>query len=72
MKELCYTLPQEYLTFTHSQDLIGWHRFMEGMILIELVHLQGKLGMRFGKEVNVEHWIISCWKSHTASGFIEI
>jgi hypothetical protein len=32
MTEICYGLEEEYQEMARDQDIIGWRRFMEGMI----------------------------------------
>jgi hypothetical protein len=36
LEEICIKAFSEGVTFARSQDKIGWHRFMEDMIFIQL------------------------------------
>lgn len=43
-----------------SMDLIGWKRFMEGMILKEIVAVQSKAEVDGRCRMTVDNW--SCWR----------
>ena len=61
MEDIClaHSLPTEYLKFARSQDLIGWRRFLEGMISKRISNL---LVRRGGNKEGIDHhkWLQQC------------
>ena len=61
MEDICqaHNLPPEYLEFARSQDLIGWRRFLEGMISKRISTLLTRRGEN--EEGIVQHkWLQQC------------
>jgi len=58
-----------------SQDTIGWHRFMEGMISKEFVKLQREYFIACGYMMSIERWSSGLITrlleiTHVGSGYI--
>ncbi len=43
MTEICYGLGEEYQKMARDQDVIGWRRFMEGMICKRMQKSRGRI-----------------------------
>ena len=56
MRECCQSLGPRYKKLAKSQDMIGWRRFMEGMISKEIVSLQKQHLTVNGSEMSLERW----------------
>ncbi len=54
MTEICYGLGEEYQKMARDQDLIGWRRFMEGMICKRMQEIQRMYHIRKGLHVSLE------------------
>jgi hypothetical protein len=52
-----HNLPPLYIPFAKSQDLIGWCRFLEGMVSTEVVTLVETLGFEEGSFTSVDKWM---------------
>jgi hypothetical protein len=76
MEDICieHELPSIFLPFARSQDIIGWRRFVEGMVSREL-NLRASRGTVLADcELSVDVWmrelIVKRWKSLTVCGYI--
>jgi hypothetical protein len=56
MTEICYGLGEEYQEMARDQDVIGWRRFMEGMICKRMQEIQRTYHIRKGSRVSLERW----------------
>jgi hypothetical protein len=52
-----WSLPEEYLPFACAQDMVGWRRFLEGLITKELVLLLNKTGIRGDQYIGIDKWV---------------
>ena len=58
MTEVCYGMHDRYQKFARSQDIIGWRRFMEGMISKEIAPLQTTFLNFGGSRLTIERWTV--------------
>ena len=56
MIEVTWSRGARFVKFAASQDLIGWRRFMEGVILKELVGIQQTYVELGGGTLTAEDW----------------
>jgi hypothetical protein len=56
MTEICRGMSERYRLMATAQDVIGWRRFMEGMISIRLVNLYAQHQERTGEGISAEKW----------------
>jgi hypothetical protein len=52
-----YNLPSSYDAFTRSQDMIGWRRFLEGMVSKKLFSLLQEIGLQPGYTMDLNTWM---------------
>jgi len=57
MQEICFDMGEEYHRFAWSQDMIGWRRFMEGMVTKEIVAIQWQYLVMTGSTVSINRWM---------------
>jgi hypothetical protein len=56
MTEICRGMSERYRLMAIAQDVIGWRRFMEGMISIRLVNHYAQHQERTGEGISAEKW----------------
>jgi hypothetical protein len=56
MEEICQSMRQQYKAMTVEQAVIGWRRFMEGILSKKLVGLQADYKAQTGEGKNVLSW----------------
>ncbi len=56
MEEICLSMGQQYKAMVVEQDIIGWRRFMEGMLSKKLVGLQTVYRVQTQEGRNVLSW----------------
>jgi hypothetical protein len=56
MTEICRGMSERYRLMAIAQDVIGWRRFMEGMISIRLVSLYAEHQEHTGEGISAEKW----------------
>ena len=56
MEEICRGMGERYCLMATAQDDIGWRRFMEGMVLKQLVCLYAKHQENTGVGIPTEKW----------------
>jgi len=57
MTEICAHKHVIYRRFAHSQDRIGWRRFMEGMVSKEICGIQRQHLILEGSSLSVNRWM---------------
>jgi hypothetical protein len=59
MHDICeqYNLPSNYNTFARSQDMIGWQRFLKGMVSHKLFSLIQEIGLQPGYTMDLNNWM---------------
>ena len=58
MVSICHGMHERYQKFAKSQNLIGWHRFMEGVISKECIPIQQACLTICGSKLNIQRWAI--------------
>ena len=56
MSDICSDLGHQYREMAAEQDVIGWQRFMEGMISKQLVCIQADYRAHTGEGIKVKAW----------------
>ncbi len=56
MEEICNSMGQQYKAMAVEQDVIGWRRFIKGMLSKKLVGLQAVYRVQTGVGGNVLSW----------------
>jgi len=56
MTEICFTLDHRYQRMAHDQDVVGWRRFMEGMICTRMRTIQAEYAATDGSQVSPDNW----------------
>ena len=56
-EKICRFSLARFTDFRTSQDMIGWHRFLDGMILKEYAPLQQKCAAVSGSRLIVKPWV---------------
>ena len=56
MTEICNGLGETYLQMAREQDVIGWRRFMEGMISTRMREIQRQYHISEGTRTSPERW----------------
>ena len=56
MSEICYGMQQYMRKFAHLQDVVGWRRFMEGMVVSETRSIQHNYWKCIGWRGGVDKW----------------
>lgn len=56
MEDVCVRLPIRFRLMAISQDMIGWRRFMEGMISCEIVKIQKQYLDGIGSHLTIDKW----------------
>ena len=59
MNEAICEAPRRFWQLGHSQDLIGWHHFLEGMVSKVIISLQQQYLALSWSRLSIEKWI-SC------------
>jgi hypothetical protein len=56
MEEVVWKAPLRFWTMGLSQDKIGWHKLLEGMILTEITAIQGQFQALNRSCMSLEKW----------------
>ena len=56
MRDICRTMGARFLQMARSQDIIGWRRFMEGMISKDLLPIQTEYYATYGMQWRMDRW----------------
>jgi hypothetical protein len=57
MTEICSHMQVQYRIMAHSQDRIGWRRFMEGMVSREIRGIQRRYLIFVGSSFTIDRWM---------------
>ncbi len=57
MSEVVREAPRRFQQLSHSQDVIGWHWFLEGMVSKDIISLQLQYLAVSGSRLSTEKWI---------------
>jgi hypothetical protein len=56
MEEAIRDAPPRFRDMAISQDMIGWRRFLEGMILMEITNIQRQFIAVNGSRMSLDKW----------------
>ena len=69
MHDICveYDFDQEFFTMAHKQDVIGWRRFMEGMVCLGMRRIQSS----FSKVLGISNREMTSWSCGLITKLLE-